>query len=124
MIQVSCKNRERVPVKSFPTNADGGPALLDARTGRAITATVDTGDGSSEEDPADAARLFVKPSGVDLAIGDAPRVTLFTVRGDRDLSTGEDFLLDTVELTHLPPDAPPPAVDLGLTAEPAEVQPA
>jgi len=33
-------------------------------------------------------------------------------------------LSDQIELTHLPPDAPPPATALGLTASPEEPQPA
>lgn len=125
MLQLTVHNGGRVPVKSFPKNAEGGDALLDTRTGRAVNGTVVSGDGSYEADPADPYRFFVKPAAVSLAIGDLPRVTIFNIDGDRDLSeAGVDLLADTVELTHLPPDAPPPATDLGLAGEPEEGQPA
>src|SRR5258706_4703720 len=128
MLQITVHNRGRVPIVANPSNA-AGPAALDVRVtganpnGRAIVVSVNSGDGSFEDDPNDPYAGFAKPVGTDLAIGDPPRVTLFDVIGDADLTTGVSNLTDQIELTHLPPDGPPPSTALCLTASPSKPHP-
>jgi hypothetical protein len=87
-LTISCSNEEKVPVTATPTTATGKPARFDG----ALRVTVQSGDGTVEQDPAKPNDFFAV-SGVD------PGVTEYLVEGDADLGEGVVLIQDTVTLT-------------------------
>jgi hypothetical protein len=88
MLSVACTNEEKVTVIATPRTAQGRPAQVDG----ALRVTVQSGDGTIEQDPA-------SPLQFKAVSGDAPGVTTYLVEADADLGEGTTLISDTVELT-------------------------
>lgn len=88
MIAASCTTEQKVPVTANPTTAAGQPASFDG----ALRVTVQSGDGTIEQDPA-------TPLSFNAVAGSAPGDTTFLVEADVDLGAGVQLIQDTVVLT-------------------------
>jgi len=88
MLEITCSNEEKVQVTAKPTTASGKPAAFDD----VIRVTVQSGDGTFEQDPATPNAFFA-------VSGDAPGTTVYLVEGDADLGDGVTLIQDTVTLT-------------------------
>lgn len=89
MIEVTCTNEEKVPITAAPVTTSGAPANVDG----ALRVTVQSGDGTVEQDPNNPLSFFA-------VSGNNAGVTVFLVQADADLDEGEEALIqDTVELT-------------------------
>jgi hypothetical protein len=88
MLAVACSNEQKVPVTATPRTAAGNPAQVDG----ALTVTVQSGDGTVEQDP-------LTPLVFKAVSGANPGTTVFLVEADADLGSGVQTISDTVELT-------------------------
>lgn len=88
MIAATCTTEQKVPITATPTTAAGHPASFDG----ALRVTVQSGDGTVEQDPA-------TPNSFNAVSGNAPGTTVFLVEADVDLGAGVQLIQDTVELT-------------------------
>lgn len=87
MLEGNLTNEEKVVYTAHPTSAGGRPAVLDSNS--TLRATVVSGDGTIGAATADS---------IELLSGDAEGDTTFTVEGDADPSSGEEFISETVVL--------------------------
>lgn len=88
MFQVTCSNEQKIKVTVTPETASGKPARIDG----ALKVSVQSGDGTFTQDPADALSFYA-------VSGDALADTVFLVEADADLGTGVLNIQDTVTLT-------------------------
>ena len=88
MLSVTCTDAQKITVTATPVTAGGKPATLDG----ALVVTVQSGDGTVEQDPA-------SPLSFKAVSGDAPGTTVYLVTADADLGAGVITIQDTVELT-------------------------
>jgi hypothetical protein len=95
MLSIACDNRQKVTVTATPN----GP--LDG----ALRVTVQSGDGTVEQDPA-------TPLSFKAVSGPTASQTVFLVEGDAQAGAGEAFISETVELTV----AAAAATSLGMAA--------
>lgn len=122
-LKLSVHNRNRKPQKFLALSA-GQPSQFDTRfntPGRAVE--IERVDGDAQDptpDTNDPYRVFFLPSTTDLQVGDAPRVSNFLVHADPDLTASKGDLTLAVELTHLPPEAPPTADEISPAPEEPE----
>lgn len=86
-LSLACTNEEKVPVTASPLTASGRPAKFDG----ALRVTVQSGDGTVEQDPA-------TPNSFNAVSGDAPGETNYLVEADVDLGDGVTLIQDTVSL--------------------------
>jgi hypothetical protein len=100
-LAVGCTNEEKLPITCTPLSAGGKPASFDGP----IRVTVQSGDGTVEQDPA-TPNVFMAVS------GDALADTVYLVEGDADLGAGQTEISDTVTLTV----GSASAVSFGMTA--------
>ncbi len=84
----ACSNEEKVPVTAAPVTSAGRPAQIDG----ALTVTVQSGDGTVEQDAA-------TPLSFNAVSGDAPGDTVYLVEADADLGAGVVTLQDTFTLS-------------------------
>jgi len=105
MLSVACTNAQKVTVTATPKSISGRPATLDGP----LTVTVQSGDGTVEQDPA-------APLSFKAVSGEAPGTTVYLVEGDADLGAGVVTIQDTVELTVTSENA----ANFGLSAGPVE----
>lgn len=109
---VSAEPNQRVKIKSSPfSGTTANPAIIDPTKGLIVERT--SGDGSFVIDPGNSMNVFVIPPPVWTGAD-----TVFTIMGDKNLGPDEDLLVNTVTLSALPFVA----TDLGLSADPAELQ--
>ena len=88
MLSIACTTAEKVGVTASPVTSSGRPAAFDG----ALRVTVQSGDGTVEQDPA-------APLGFKAVSGSVPGTTVYLVEADVDLGAGEILIQDTVELT-------------------------
>jgi hypothetical protein len=88
MLGIACNTDQKVKVTAQPTTAGGHPARFDG----ALRVSVQSGDGSVSQDPAEPNSFFA-------VSGDAPGETVYLVEGDADLGEGTTLIQDTVTLT-------------------------
>lgn len=88
MLSIACNNEQKVTVNAAPQSASGKPATIDG----ALTVTVQSGDGTVEQDPA-------SPLSFKAVSGDGLGDTVFLVEGDADLGAGVVTIQDTVTLS-------------------------
>lgn len=105
MLQIACTNDQKVTVVATPKTDGGRPAAIDG----ALRVTVQSGDGTFEQDPA-------TPLQFKAVSGDAPGVTSYLVEADADLGAGVVLIQDIVELTVTGAQAS----NFGLAAGPVE----
>jgi len=86
-LEIACTNEEKVPVTASPKTAGGRPAQIDG----ALRVTVQSGDGTVEQDPAKPLEFFA-------VSGDIPGTTEYLVEADADLGAGVETIQDTVTL--------------------------
>jgi hypothetical protein len=87
-LSVACNNEQKVTILAAPQSASGKPATIDG----ALTVTVQSGDGTVEQDAA-SPLSFKAVSGE--AIGD----TVYLVEGDADMGAGVVTIQDLVTLS-------------------------
>jgi len=87
MLSVACSNAEKVTVTANPVTSSGRPAKFDG----ALRVTVQSGDGTVEQDP-------TLPNSFKAVSGDVPGTTVYLVEADVDLGAGVTDISDTVEL--------------------------
>ncbi len=83
----ACSNEEKIPVTAAPVTASGAPAQIDG----ALTVTVQSGDGTVEQDAA-------TPLSFNAVSGAGPGDTVYLVEADADLGAGVVTLQDTFTL--------------------------
>jgi hypothetical protein len=88
MLNVSCTTAEKVPITANPQTGSGQPAQLEGP----LTVTVESGDGSVEQDPS-------TPLEFNAVSGSVAGDTVFLVQGDADLGAGVVTIEDRVTLT-------------------------
>ena len=88
MLSVACSNEQKVTVTATPVTSSGRPARFDG----ALKVSVQSGDGTVEQDPA-------TPNSFKAVSGDNPGTTVYLVEADVDLGAGVTNISDTVELT-------------------------
>jgi hypothetical protein len=88
MLGVACNTDQKVKVTAQPTTSGGHPARFDG----ALRVTVQSGDGTAAQDPAEPNSFFA-------VSGDGPGDTVYLVEGDADLGAGTTLIQDTVTLT-------------------------
>lgn len=87
-LAIACTNEEKVPVTATPLTSRGRPAQIEG----ALTVTVQSGDGTVEQDPA-------TPLVFKAVSGDLLADTVYLVEADADLGAGVVSISDTVTLT-------------------------
>lgn len=89
MNNVACSNEEKVIGNALqPKTAGGHPAQVDG----ALKITVQSGDGTFEQDPA-------APLSFDLISGEDLADTVYLIKADADLGVGVEEISTTVTLT-------------------------
>ena len=102
---IACSNEQKVPVTATPVTESGNPAQIDG----ALIVTVQSGDGTIEQDPA-------FPLTFKAVSGSLPGDTVYLVEADADLGAGIVTISDIVTLTVTSATAK----SFGLAAGPAE----
>lgn len=85
--QAACTTEEKVPVTASPKTAAGNPAQVDG----ALKVTVQSGEGTVEQDPAKPLEFFAVSS-------DTPGTTEYLIEADADLGAGVEAISDTLTL--------------------------
>lgn len=85
MLNVTSTNEEKVPITAAPLTKGGHPAKIDG----ALKVTVQSGNGTFEQDPA-------TPLSFTVVSGDDPGQTVYLVEADVDLGEGVTNIQDTV----------------------------
>lgn len=107
MLGIACSTEEKVKVTAAPVTASGKPARFDG----ALNVSVQSGDGTFTQDPAEPNAFFA-------VSGDAPGTTVYLIEADADLGAGVTTLQETVELEV----AGVNAASFGLTAAAPEAK--
>lgn len=86
MLGIASNNEQKVKVTASPVTSSGKPAQIDG----ALTITVQSGDATFTQDPADPKSFYA-------VSGDNPGTSVFLVEADADLGAGTESISDTVE---------------------------
>ena len=87
-MNIACTNEEKVLVTAAPVTSSGKPARVDG----ALRITRVSGTGDFSQDAAEPLKFYA-------ISGDEPGDTVFNVKVDADLGSGEVLIEDTVTLT-------------------------
>jgi hypothetical protein len=104
-LDIGSDNDQKIKVTAAPKTTSGRPAQVDGP----LTVTVQSGDATAVQDPAEPLSFFAVSS-------DNPGTTVFQVDADADLGAGIVTISDIVTYTV----AGAAAANVGLSASPAE----